>query len=64
MEERGRGSRGGEEEGTYRNKFPVPASGTLSERRREKRRGRDREVKNRSRHSATTVEELDKRQEG
>lgn len=32
---RGGGSRG--EEGTYRNKFPVPASRTLSERRRERK---------------------------
>lgn len=46
-----RGSRG--EEGTYRNKFPVPASRTLSE--KEERKGnRDREMKTGRRTEALT----------
>lgn len=40
MEGQGGGSRG--KEGTYRNKFPVPASRTLSERRRDRKKRKTR----------------------
>lgn len=55
----GGGSRG--KEGTYRNKFPVPASRTLLERRGGQEKEEDREMENRStrRGNKPTVEELD-----
>ena len=59
MEKRKGGLAGGEGRGTYRNKFPIPASRTLSGDRRAKHRRR-RETRRRTERERQTERKVDK----